>query len=118
MCILTHSVAFFFSMASKESAANKRPVDGGTEEVVGKTGAPAEKTNELTDEDLDALIDAMGKMKKPEGLDEKSFEEQLEVRLTCNNCGYKYHKTSGMYDVMPSRICMPVCLSRNILCFY
>lgn len=100
-------------MASKESTANNRPIDGGTEDVVGKAEAPAEKTNQLTDEDLDALIDAMGKMKKPDGLDEKSFEEQLEVRLTCN----KYHKTFGMYDVMQSKICLPVCLSRNILCF-
>lgn len=34
---------------------------------------------DLTDDGLDSLIDAMSKMKKPEELEGKTFEQQLEV---------------------------------------
>jgi len=44
-------------------------------EARGVNGAP-----ELTDEALDSLIDAMGKMERPEGWEELTFEEQLEVK--------------------------------------
>ena len=42
---------------------------------------PQGKANELSDADLDALIDAMDQMKKPDGHDEKTFEEKLEVSV-------------------------------------
>lgn len=62
------------------SSAEKEGSEIGSK-AINKNGAASESGKELTEADLDALIDAMGKMKKPEGIEEKTFEEQLEVNL-------------------------------------
>lgn len=68
---------FSLEMEIKESQAAEGSCE--KKDADGPCNVQQGKKNEPSDADLDALIDAMGKMKKPDGTEEKSFEEALEV---------------------------------------